>query len=93
MAVMGFEWDEAKRQGNLDKHGLDFRLARRLFDGRPIVTTRSSYREEDRFLTTGAIDDLFVTAVWTRRGEAIRLISLRRARDAERRAHRSLHGG
>jgi uncharacterized DUF497 family protein len=90
---MEFEWDEAKRQSNLDKHGIDFLRARRLFDGRPVVNTRSSYPDEERFLTTGMLDDLFVTVVWTERGSAIRFISARRARDAEKRAHRSLYGG
>jgi len=32
---MDFEWNEAKRRSNLDKHGLDFRDALDMFDGRP----------------------------------------------------------
>ena len=85
-------WDEAKRQANLAKHGIDFRLMRRLFDGRPVITTTSSYPDEARFLTTGIIDDLFFTVVWTHRLHTIRLISARRARDAERRAYRAVFG-
>jgi uncharacterized protein len=90
---MGFEWDEAKRRGNLDKHGIDFLDVRRLFDGRPIVTIRGAYPDEVRSVTTGIIDGRFVTVVWTRRNNAIRIISARRARDAEARAYRALHGG
>jgi uncharacterized protein len=90
---MAFEMDEAKRQGNLDKHGVDFLRAIQLFDGRPVLTAPSSYPDETRFITTGMIDERFYTAVWTQRGENIRLISARRARDAEARANRAVHGG
>jgi uncharacterized DUF497 family protein len=90
---MEFEWDEAKRQSNLAKHGIDFRATRRLFDGRPVITSRRPYPDEERYLTTGMIDDLFVTVIWTRRGNATRVISARRARHGEQRTYRSLHGG
>jgi uncharacterized DUF497 family protein len=89
---MEFEWDEAKRRSNLAKHGVDFLRARALFDGRPVVTTVSRYPDEQRFLTTGEIDGRFYTVVWTQRGKNIRLISARRARDAEARDYRALHG-
>ncbi len=92
-AGMEFEWDEAKRESNLAKHGIDFGVAIELFDGRPAWTARSSYAQEERFLTTGTIEGRLVTVVWTPRGETIRLISARRARDAEQRAYRSLYGG
>jgi uncharacterized DUF497 family protein len=88
-----FEWDESKRQSNLDKHGIDFLRARRIFDGRPVVIKMSSHPSEERYLTTGIIDDRFVTVVWTPRAVATRLISARRARDDEIRAYRALHGG
>ncbi len=90
---MEFEWDEAKRQRNLAKHGVDFLDATALFDGRPVVTVLGQHPNEPRFLTTGELDGRFSTIVRTWRGEAIRLISARRARDAEQRAHRSLHSG
>ncbi len=90
---MEFEWDDAKRERNLAKHGIDFLDVRHLFDGRPLVTIRSPYPDEERYLTTGIIHDRMVTAVWTRRGATIRIISARRARDAETRRYRALHGG
>jgi len=90
---MDFEWDEAKRQSNLIKHQIDFVRAQLLFDGRPQVTALSWHAEELRFLTTGEIGDVFYTFVWTWRGEAIRLIPARRARDDERINYRSLHSG
>ena len=30
---MTFEWDEAKGQANVRKHGIDFETAKRIFDG------------------------------------------------------------
>ncbi len=90
---MEFEWDEAKRRGNLAKHGVDFVDMEVFFDGRPVITGVSRYPDEPRLVTTGVLDGRFYTVVWTRRGEAIRLISARRARDAEQRAYRSLYGG
>lgn len=88
-----FEWDEAKRLSNIRKHGIDFEQARLLFDGRSILTVRSSFSVEERFLTTAELDGNFITVVWTQRAGSIRLISARSARNAEERAYRSLYGG
>jgi uncharacterized DUF497 family protein len=88
---MQFEWDEAKRVANAAKHGIDFRTAIELFDGRPTVTFLSTYPAEERFITTGIIHDRFVTVIWTRREKAIRIISARRARDKERRPYFALY--
>jgi len=90
---MPFEWDDAKRQDNLAKHGIDFLDARRLFDGRPVIAATSPFPDEARAITTGIIDGRFVSVVWTRRDGVTRIISARRARDAEIRRYRALHGG
>ena len=89
---MRFEWDDAKRVTNLGKHGIDFVDAQLLFDGRPVFTSRSPYVDEERFLPTDFVDSRLITVVWTRRNDAIRLISARRARHGESRAYRALHG-
>lgn len=88
-----FEWDEAKRLSNIRKHDLDFQEAIELFDDRPVVTVQSSHLHEARFLTTGRLGGQFITVIWTRRSARIRIISVRRARDGERRAYRALHPG
>jgi hypothetical protein len=44
-----YEWDETKRQTNLEKHGLDFRDAQLIFDGRPVVHVPTSKNNEARF--------------------------------------------
>jgi hypothetical protein len=63
-----------------------------LFDGRPVITFLSLRGDEARFATTGVLGAKFYTLVWTWRGEAIRLISLRRARHAEEREHQARLG-
>jgi uncharacterized DUF497 family protein len=89
----GFEWDEAKRLSNLAKHDIDFVRAQELFDGRPLTHLPSTYKAEPRHLAVGVLDGRCVTAVWTRRDEAIRFISVRRARKNEIAVYRLEHGG
>ncbi len=73
---MSFEWDEAKRQQNLAKHGVDFVDATRMF-GNPIlerIDDREDYGEE-RLIAIGHWDtDVFVVA-YTWRGENRRIIA------------------
>lgn len=88
---MPFEWDEEKRQTNLKKHGVDFLRAQDLFDGRP-ATVLSHHPKEERYLTTGELDSRLYTAVWARRGDVIRIISVRRAHNADERTYRALYG-
>ena len=81
---MRFEWDEAKRVSNIEQHGTDFLRAREMFDGRPLLEAVSLRDDERRVLSIGALDGRIVAVVWTLREErAVRIISVRRARDAE----------
>lgn len=86
------EWNEAKRETNIEKHGLDFVRAGLLFDGRPLLTVSASHAAEERQLSVALLDELHVTAIWTWRGANRRIISLRRARHEERDAYRQLFG-
>lgn len=89
---MIFEWDPNKRAANLAKHGLDLVLGTEMFDGRATYSYPSSRGDEARLVTVGFVADELVALVWTERGDATRLISLRRARDAEKRAYRARYG-
>ena len=96
MIVMEFEWDEAKRASNVEKHGVDFVDAVALFDGRPVFTYSSPRGPEPRWGTVGLLDvagdtDLFLV-VWTHRGERTRIIAAYRADDWEIREYRRLYG-
>ena len=82
-----FEWDEEKRLSNIEKHGIDFEDAIAVFDGRPATTKPSRFQNEPRLVTIAIVDNRFMTVVWTPRGDRIRLISARRSRHAEKRAH------
>jgi uncharacterized DUF497 family protein len=74
------------------KRGLDFLDARSLFDGRDIYTIPSPRGGEQRLVSIGQLDDVMVAVVWTRRGAAIRIITMRRARDEEKRRYHAMYG-
>lgn len=88
---MEFEWDEAKRLLNLEKHNLDIIDVQVVFDGRPEFSAPSPRFGEERFATKAVVDGQFVIVIWTKRTK-IRLISARRARGGERRKYRELYG-
>ncbi len=90
---MRFEWDADKRRSNIDKHGLDFVDAQKIFDGRPRFDRESPRGDEQRCLSIAMLRDKLVAVVWTVRGtEVVRVISARRARNEEERQYRQLHG-
>ncbi|HEX7388700.1 MAG TPA: BrnT family toxin [Acidiphilium sp.] len=89
---MDFEWDERKRLANIEKHGLDFIDAIELFETSHLTGPARTVAEEDRFLAVGLIGDVHVAAIFTHRGDTIRLISLRRARNAERQRYHEVFG-
>ena len=80
---MSFEFDPYKSEANKAKHGIDFEEAQRLWDDEDRVDAPVWRVDEPRWISVGGIDGKLWTAVWTRRGEAIRLISVRRARRDE----------
>jgi uncharacterized DUF497 family protein len=85
-----FEWDSAKSVANLHKHGVDFRSARALFED-PIRYETLSLRpgiREIRRKVVGRIGEDVYAVICTNRGDAIRIISVRRARRSERRTYR-----
>jgi len=54
---MDFEWDEAKNQPNIAKHGIDFQDAQRIFE-KPFLTTPDARREygEERSAVLGGLE-------------------------------------
>jgi uncharacterized DUF497 family protein len=87
-----FEWYEEKRLSNIKKHSLDFLDAGILFSGPRIEGNAKTVDGEDRRATTGMIEDVYVTAIFTMRGDTVRMISLRRARHGEKKRYQELHG-
>ncbi|MCQ1765783.1 BrnT family toxin [Neorhizobium galegae] len=81
---MQFEFDPDKSAANKDKHGIDFVEAQALWtdEGRTVAPVRSD--TELRYILTGKIAEKHWTAVYTWRGDRLRIISVRRARDKEK---------
>lgn len=80
---MAFEWDNEKNFSNQTKHGIDFDTARALWDDDRRVEIQSSYPLENRSILVAKLDKKLWTAIFTRRGSALRIISVRRARKQE----------
>jgi uncharacterized DUF497 family protein len=77
---MRFEYDLEKSAQNKRKHGIDFEEAQALWADSAMVEVPARTSDEARWLIVGKIDSKHWSAVITRRGENIRLISVRRSR-------------
>ncbi|HKI14784.1 MAG TPA: BrnT family toxin [Roseiarcus sp.] len=89
MTPRAFEWDDAKAASNLAKHSVPFDYATRVFLDEAVVDFDAS-RETDgeaRRKAIGLIEERVFTVVYVQRGEAIRIISARRANATERKAY------
>lgn len=75
-----FEFDAKKSAANLEKHGIDFQLARQLWDDPNFLEVQAKSEDENRFLVIGLISQKHGSAVVTYRGKRIRLISVSRSR-------------
>ncbi len=81
---MKIEFDPAKHEATLEHRRLDMARAAEIFTGATltIADDRRDYGEP-RFITIGRLDGRMVVSVWTPRGAARRVISLRKANDRE----------
>jgi len=80
---MEFEWDEKKSRANKSKHGIDFNTATKLWNDQDRIEIQTNFPAENRNALIGKIDDKLWTAIFTRRVDTIRIISVRRARKKE----------
>ncbi len=86
---MKITFDPAKREATLRARGLDFEDAASVFAGPRFD------QEDDRFdygetrvVTAGILRERMVIVVWTPRGEARHIISMRKANDREKARYR-----
>lgn len=81
---MEIEYDEVKRQITLERRGLDFCDAELVFDTDyiEVVDDRGDYGET-RYITYGWLRDRPVAIVWTPRGNARRIISMKHSHAKE----------
>ena len=80
------EWNQEKAASNRRKHGIDFDEAIEIFYGTSLLR-RSDRNAEERWLAIGETEGRIVAVVFTWRGDALRIISARRARRNEKRAY------
>ena len=89
--AQAFEWDPAKRETNLRKHGIDFIDAAHIFEG--LVLEHEDQRRdygEPRVVALGRVEELLLAVVYTPREAAFRIISARKANRDEKAAYRHL---
>ena len=81
---MKFEWDEDKNKKNINKHGISFQLASRVFLDEHVIILPDEIHsmEEDRSFAIGMVGRVLYV-VFTERADAIRIISARRATKLE----------
>jgi uncharacterized protein len=86
-----FEWDEAKAQSNLAKHGISFEVATLVFDD-VFAFDRFDLDDnpgETRYAITGLVNGVMLAVVYTERDDRTRIISARKAtRNEENEYHR-----
>jgi uncharacterized DUF497 family protein len=86
---MRFEWDGAKHEKTLQERDFGFDDGARVFAGPTVIRqdTRRDYGEE-RLRAVGETEGDIRNVVFTRRGAAVRIISVRRANRQETQASR-----
>lgn len=82
---MKFEWDNTKRESNIKKHNIDFVDAARLLLGNTYISqSTKSGNDKERMIAIGELDGRIYTIVYTLRNGIYRIISSRRASNAEK---------
>lgn len=85
---MEITYDAEKRGLTVENRGLDFEDAVHVFAG-PVFDLEDDRQDygETRWLTFGLLNERMVVLVWTQRGEARHVISMRKANDRERKKY------
>jgi uncharacterized DUF497 family protein len=84
---MRYTWDPDKERRNVEKHGISFDTAARIFEDAVVedIDSRFDY-EEERVQALGVVDNRVIVVVYTEReNDEIRIISARRATAKETR--------
>ncbi len=81
---MEFEFDPAKSAANKAKHGIDFDAAQAIFEDEAALDVVADTDWEARSQRIGRVGEHIWACYYTICGDRIRIISVRRARRAER---------
>ena len=86
--MLEFEWYSEKERLIAEKHGLDMEAVKRVFDDplRIIQYDMAHSGLEERWQTLGTANGVLF-AVYTERGERIRIVTARKATSEERRIY------
>lgn len=85
-----FEWDEKKRKMNFEKHNFNFQDVEEIF--RSFVIRRRDHRRdygEIRYIAFGTLKGRVISIVYTERENRLRIISLRKAHEKEKKIYLS----
>ena len=80
---MQFEFDLTKSESNARKHGINFEQAQLLWEDPDRLQVPARTQGESRYMLNGKIDDKHWSAIFTLRGENVRVLSVRRSRTNE----------
>ncbi len=80
---MKYEWDENKSRLNKEKHGINFNAATNLWNDKDRIEIQTTFPDEDRSILIAKIENKLWAAIYTKRNDVIRIISVRRARKKE----------
>jgi uncharacterized protein len=87
---LSFQWDPKKDAINLRKHGLAFEDVVGVFDGPYFeLPDERQYEREQRWIVSGEVRGRVVIVVYTWRGNVRRIISARKATNAEQKEYYS----
>ncbi len=83
-----FEWDEAKCEANIRKHGIDFADVPEVFESETVIVEDDRFDYgETRFIALGLLQGRTVAVVFVEYEDTIRIISARKATRHEERAY------
>ena len=84
--IMNVEWDKQKEQSNLQKHGVSFVSAAKIFLVKRFEVL-SCRNNEVRHLAIAEVEQHVIAVVYTMRQENYRIISARKASKQERKSY------
>ena len=84
-----FEFDENKSRSNKVKHEIDFTMAMKLWDDPNRLEIPAQWVNESRYLLIAVLEEEYWSAVFTKRKNMIRIISIRKSRRYEKEIYNS----
>lgn len=84
---MQFEFNKNKSDTNKEKHGIDFVETQKLWSDTKKIIIPAKSLGESRFLLIGKIEERYWSAIFTLRNQKIRIISVRRSRQNEKKIY------